>query len=122
MSPICTHANREFLLDGPTGIGKSSICLATFLTCFVRELPVLYMPRPAEWTIGCDNKKDAQIHIMKELFELNADLFLRNELFIPFFEEQFYGHSPNPKNYVKLWSALENREIPTVGFIVDVKG
>jgi len=57
------------LFSGLKGVGMSSICLLTFLTCFVRGLPVVYIPRCDLWEGVSETTKDARAYFMRMFLE-----------------------------------------------------
>ena len=107
------------LFSGPNGVGKSSICLMTFLTCFVRGLPVVYIPRCDEWEGASEMKKDAHAYFMRMFLEQNADLIVQDKSLLVFFKEQLDGKPADTENYCLFSRAVLRNRVPRCGFIAD---
>ena len=107
------------LFTGPIGVGKSSICLATFMTCFVRELPVVYIPRCDLWEKASRTEQEAQIYFMRAFFKQNADLIEKDSQLVPFFEDQLIDDKVDPINYIRFCEAVREQRVRRCGFIAD---
>jgi hypothetical protein len=70
------------------GSGKSAICLGTYLFCFARGLPVVYIPMADRWVEEAMNEDKANKYLMKEFFKQNADIIAGDSRLSPFFEDQ----------------------------------
>jgi len=95
------------LFSGPNGVGKSSICLITFLTCFVRGLPVVYIPRCDEWVKASKTEDEANSYFMRAFLKQNADIIVRDPELLPFFEEQLTTGVVDTKSYWMLSEAVK---------------
>ena len=101
------------------GSGKSAICLTTFLFCFARGLPVVYIPKADLWVESSESKADARRYFMEKFFVQNADIIAESSDLAPFFADQLNDEPVSGDAYVKFAEALRSRCMPKCGMIVD---
>lgn len=107
------------LFTGPNGVGKSSICLATFVMCFIQSLPVVYIPRSDQWEAGSDTVEEARSYFMTAFFGQNADIIAKDPLLFPFFKDQLVHGRAHHKNYFSFAESLMQDNARPCGFIAD---
>jgi hypothetical protein len=116
---IISSEAEGVLFSGPNGVGKSSICLITFLTCFVRGLPVVYIPRCDEWIAASKTEDEANAFFMRTFLKQNADIIVQDPQLLPFFEQQLATGVVDDKNYWMLSEAVVEDRVRRCGFIAD---
>lgn len=107
------------IISGPDGSGKSAIGLMSFLTCFARGIPCMYVPAGVRWSENARNVFEAEKYLLRNYFQLNADLIQDDPRLQPFFSEQAAGGPIEAKNFRALVEAVRCGAAPRAGFIVD---
>ena len=118
---LTAKENSRFgaFITGPDGVGKSGVCLTTFLSCFARELPVIYIPKAVHWSEHARNQIEAGQYLMRIFFELNADIIEDSKTLRPYFEDQLEGKPIGDYSFNEFIGAMQEQKIERCGFIVD---
>lgn len=106
------------LVSGPSGVGKTSVGLLTYLACYVRKLPVVYLPVCAIWESQSESKEQAVEYFMAEFFRQNADIIAETPELAGIFEEQMSGHVPSMASFIRLSASSASGQL-RCGFIAD---
>lgn len=115
--------NRPYgiLFSGPNGVGKSSICLFTFLLCYIRSIPVSYIPMSQQWVEYSKTKDEANEYLMKTFYEQNADLIVNDSNLLPYFKS--FTTNPvakfDPRSYTNFCQDVGKGLVRKCGFIAD---
>lgn len=107
------------ILSGPDGSGKSAIGLLSFMTCFARGLPCMYIPMGVHWSENARNVFESEKYLLRNYFQLNADLIEDDRRLHPFFSDQMARSPIESKNFRALIDAVRSGVAPMAGFIVD---
>lgn len=113
------NPRSSVLFSGPNGVGKSSILLLTFLVCFIRGLPISYIPSAIIWSkIGSTQDKAHQF-FMKAFYNLNADIIESDPGLYAIFEDQIKSLPIDPDSYIRLSEAVGQKKVRMCGCLVD---
>jgi hypothetical protein len=107
------------ILSGPDGSGKSAVGLLSFMACFARGLPCMYIPTGVHWSENARNVFESEKYLLRNFFQLNADLIEDDKRLHPFFSDQMAGSPIESKHFRALVDAVRSGAAPMVGFIVD---
>ena len=106
------------LLSGPNGVGKSAVGVLTFLTCFARGLPVVYIPSARRW-VNAAMYGNGHAYFLECFMAQNADLVAANPILS---EALFSALQDGPLDsamMTALQAALKIPGCPRIGVIVD---
>jgi hypothetical protein len=108
----------RIVLSGPTGVGKSVVCLLSFLLACARKLPVVYVPRTAEWVSSCSTDEESYCYFLKEFFRQNADVIADDPGLRNIFKGQLFS---NEEFQAKQYGKLSRHSLQTrrCGFLLD---
>jgi hypothetical protein len=115
------QTNEPFgqLISGPDGVGKTSVCLVSFFSCFARRLPTIYIPKGVVWSENSRNEEEAKFFLARLFFEQNADLIEKSDQLRPYFEDQLAGEAISEHSFDNWVSAIKEHRAPKCGLIVD---
>ena len=118
--------NRPYgvLFSGPNGVGKSSICLLTYLMCYIRSIPVAYIPMSQQWVGFSKTEDEAREYFMKTFLKQNADLIVNDPSLFPHFKSliepsEAGNRKFDPKSYVNFCQDVGKGVVRKCGFIAD---
>jgi hypothetical protein len=106
------------LISGPNGVGKTSVGVQTFLTCFAQAMLVVYIPFAAQWVTAAKRGEGDKFFI-ERLLSQNADLIAADPVLREALAPALRGGPLDAAVMSSLASALKKRPGPVVGVIVD---